>query len=509
MAIGDTDLLLVSRGGTNYKVTGSEAKEYFGGGNISTPKIVSPANGATGQPETPYIVSSPFFSNDEVIQHTSTSWQVAQSSDPSFSAPVVQILNDTTNLTSLLIPRGELSTSTTYLVRCRYNGTGGFSSGYSPASTFTTTSNFSPPLTPANWVTVTTSAAAWNNWFPQLKKYAQWSSSGGLVLVDPSNLSQAEQVTDSVIYGAGGGEGTSYTPAGVSWWDNYRMDVGVFSTTYGNSRTQGMMSLINKSPEDIQFWKLNPQPRTTLPNPPGNGLMSSINGNQVLAYWGGLPEAAAVAIYDLAGLINYRNTSAYSIIPWPGAPTTAAPGYTCILNENTSIICRDASGSAPLLLRSTDGMVSYSEVTDGTARNASAGAYFLNDRLVNPLYGYSLDGLNWVPVQTPPPNLSLSSAWTFSGGRQPLVIAYGAGACVIAYPDNTSRTALPRLAWSYDMGINWTSAQFTDWGTYISQQGLTTSNYAVAITFNTDDNAFYLLRTTNTSSKICLKFTLP
>lgn len=114
MAIQDTDLLLVNRGGTNYKVTGTEVKDYVGVGVV----IYFPTEGESLTQSTINVKSSVWYSTTGVT-HLSSTWQIALSTDPTFSNPVKQTVDSTTELNSWYV--AGLIPGTSYLVKVTYN----------------------------------------------------------------------------------------------------------------------------------------------------------------------------------------------------------------------------------------------------------------------------------------------------------------------------------------------------------------------------------------------------
>jgi len=114
MAIEDTDLLLVNRGGANYKVTGSEVKDYVGVGVV----IYFPAEGESLTQSTINVKSSVWYSTTGVT-HLSSTWQLALSTDPTFSNPVKQTVGSTTELNSWYV--AGLIPGNSYLVKVTYN----------------------------------------------------------------------------------------------------------------------------------------------------------------------------------------------------------------------------------------------------------------------------------------------------------------------------------------------------------------------------------------------------
>lgn len=72
------------------------------------------------------------------VTHKSTDWQVLKASD---SSVVWESLNNTSNLLSIEVPKGNLKVSTGYIFRVRYNSNEGVSSDWGSA-TFTTVASF-------------------------------------------------------------------------------------------------------------------------------------------------------------------------------------------------------------------------------------------------------------------------------------------------------------------------------------------------------------------------------
>lgn len=114
MAIQDTDLLLVSRGGTNYKVTGAEVKDYASSGVF----ILYPEKNASIPGVNFTATSSPWHS-DTGVTHLSSTWELTLSSDPTFSNPVKQVIDSTSDLTSWFV--SGLIPGQGYLIRVTYN----------------------------------------------------------------------------------------------------------------------------------------------------------------------------------------------------------------------------------------------------------------------------------------------------------------------------------------------------------------------------------------------------
>jgi PKD repeat protein len=101
------------------------------------PSNVSPADEATGVSLTPTLESSAFSDPDEGDTHAASQWQVTTTSGD-YSSPVFDSDRDTSNLTQLTIPSGELSYDTTYYWRVRHEDNHGAWSSWSAETSFTT-----------------------------------------------------------------------------------------------------------------------------------------------------------------------------------------------------------------------------------------------------------------------------------------------------------------------------------------------------------------------------------
>ena len=115
---------------------------------IQTPTNQSPSDGATDIGETPTLNADTFNCVNGSDTHTSSDWQIY--SDSSLSTLVWESVDDTTNLESIDVPSGNLSTSTTYYWRVRYTGSTYGDSEWSVATDFTTASVFCADVPPNN-----------------------------------------------------------------------------------------------------------------------------------------------------------------------------------------------------------------------------------------------------------------------------------------------------------------------------------------------------------------------
>ena len=142
MAILDTDLLLISRSSTNYKVQASELKDYIGSG-VS---ILSPKDNET-LGETTVTFTSAKFAETSSVSHISSTWKISLSTDTNFVSPVKQVSSSDANKTLWHVV--GLEKNKTYIARVTYNLSDS-STVDSPIITFSTTSDassfiFGPP----------------------------------------------------------------------------------------------------------------------------------------------------------------------------------------------------------------------------------------------------------------------------------------------------------------------------------------------------------------------------
>lgn len=105
---------------------------------INDPIVTSPTNGETEVGKNAAVVASAYSVFGGLAEtHVSTDWQVA--SDSGFITIVSESPIDTSNLTSWT--SGDLTESTTYYIRARYNSAS-YTSGWSMAVSFTTAASF-------------------------------------------------------------------------------------------------------------------------------------------------------------------------------------------------------------------------------------------------------------------------------------------------------------------------------------------------------------------------------
>jgi Leucine-rich repeat (LRR) protein len=113
----------------------------------SQPTNTSPVDEATDISLTPLLQSSA-FSDPEGNAHAASQWQISSTSED-YSSPVFDSQRDTDNLTSITIPSGSLTYSTTYYWRVRYQDSQMNWSCWSAETSFTTILN-QPPSQPTN-----------------------------------------------------------------------------------------------------------------------------------------------------------------------------------------------------------------------------------------------------------------------------------------------------------------------------------------------------------------------
>lgn len=104
------------------------------------PSITSPINGAVNAGPGVTVTSSAFVGVGSGLTHQSTDWQLA--TDASFTNVVQSSIDDTVNKTVWNF--GNINTSTTYYLRCRYKANNGNYGSYSNTITFVTKASFYP-----------------------------------------------------------------------------------------------------------------------------------------------------------------------------------------------------------------------------------------------------------------------------------------------------------------------------------------------------------------------------
>jgi len=120
--------------------------------SIATPSVVAPTNGTTNinptsvSPPGITITTSSYTPLNGAGSHVSSDWEVVSGGGPNIGSGefVLQVSNDTSNLTSYFIPMSLLDVSTIYYVRVRYrtNTPSSIVSNWSASSQFTTASSF-------------------------------------------------------------------------------------------------------------------------------------------------------------------------------------------------------------------------------------------------------------------------------------------------------------------------------------------------------------------------------
>jgi hypothetical protein len=136
---------------------------------VNAPTITSPTTNAQSISTSPTFSSSAFASTGGVT-HTSTSWEVA--TDANFTSVVKSSYSNTASKTSW--STSGLSLATTYYVRVKYHGSGGFDSAWSAGIAFQTLSaSISKP-----WVT--SPAAGSSLMAPTTFTSSAFSSVGGV-----------------------------------------------------------------------------------------------------------------------------------------------------------------------------------------------------------------------------------------------------------------------------------------------------------------------------------------
>ena len=101
------------------------------------PTNISPSNGETNVSLTPTLTSSAFSDPDVGDTHAASQWQITTTSGD-YSSPVFDSGTDNNNLTSIIVPSGNLDYNTTYYWHVRHQDNQGAWSDYSIETSFTT-----------------------------------------------------------------------------------------------------------------------------------------------------------------------------------------------------------------------------------------------------------------------------------------------------------------------------------------------------------------------------------
>ena len=128
-----------------------------------TPSNVSPSDNATGISLTPNLASSPFNDSDN-NKHFYTDWQITTTlGNYSPGHMAWQRLGDTENLTSIVVPSGQLYESTTYYWRVSYWDNNTEQSPWSAETSFTTLDATAPLISDvaATGITATSATITW------------------------------------------------------------------------------------------------------------------------------------------------------------------------------------------------------------------------------------------------------------------------------------------------------------------------------------------------------------
>ena len=105
---------------------------------LQAPVLVSPANGSGGVALTPTLQISASFPDATGNSHKSTDWQIAADAAFAPAGLILSAVQDSVNLTSLVVPPGILRQGTTYYWRARTTNSANTASPYAAASSFTT-----------------------------------------------------------------------------------------------------------------------------------------------------------------------------------------------------------------------------------------------------------------------------------------------------------------------------------------------------------------------------------
>lgn len=195
-------------------------------GTLSTPS--TPSLSQTNNSDGTYSISGGAFSSPGFsVTHSSTDWQITTSSDTSFSSPVYQSLNNSSNLTSINLHDKSLSSSTRLIARVRYRSNDTGTSSWS--SSFTV---YTPP-------TVSFSGSAYNSHSYTITSYSGLSASH-------SNSDYLLTANDDTYFSSPAYNATSQSPTSYS-----RSDLLKGNSTY-KIRVRANFNDGRSSPYNIQ-----------------------------------------------------------------------------------------------------------------------------------------------------------------------------------------------------------------------------------------------------------------
>ncbi len=247
------------------------------------PSNASPSNGASGISLMPILQSSAFSGADPGDTHAASQWQITATAG-NYSSPVFDSGTDTSNLTQINIPSGNLGGSTTYYWRVRHQDNHGAWSNWSTETSFTTASAPNQaPKTPSSPSPADDATGVSVN--------ADLSWTGG----DPD---VGDTVTYDVYFGtsttpplvSNDQSGTTYDPGTMSYSTHYYWKI-VASDNHGASTSGPLWDFTTGAAP-------NNSPNTpSNPSPADDATGVSIDAD--LSWTGGDPDAGDTLTYDV------------------------------------------------------------------------------------------------------------------------------------------------------------------------------------------------------------------
>jgi len=219
-----------------------------------TPSNSLPSDNATGVSLTPTLVSDNFFDSDNDT-HYASHWQISATLE-NYSAPVFKSDNDTVNLTSIAVPSGHLTYSTTYFWRVAYQDNSTEWSGWSPETSFTTMAN-QPPAKPINvsptgtgiGLTPTLVSSAFSDDVWDSHAASRWQISTSLVAWEASLVFDSVTNDSSISIVVPSGE-LSYSTA-YYWHVSYRDNNGLWSENSTETLFTTMTNQLPATPSNV------------------------------------------------------------------------------------------------------------------------------------------------------------------------------------------------------------------------------------------------------------------
>jgi hypothetical protein len=328
------------------------------------PSNVSPLNGANGVSLTPVLTSSAFSDPDAGDAHVASQWQIRTSSG-SYSSPLFNSGTSTTNLTSITVPSGILSYSTTYYWHVRHQDSHSAWSSWSAETSFTTAAppfytaifDISPQITSLTVDGTVYSAA-------ELPKSFTWATGSVHSCEVPSLVPDGEgtrYVFQSWSDGStslereisqGGKYTANYTtqyyltvvsdygdPVGEGWYD--AGSIATISVT--SPITETLISHLftawsGDSTATTETASLTMDgPKTVTANWQTKYYLTVVSdyGDPVGEGW---YDAGATALFSVSSLVDHGDGTGHAFTYWSGDSTETTPSSSIVMDSPKSVV---------------------------------------------------------------------------------------------------------------------------------------------------------------------------